>query len=249
MSRRRLIGGSVAAVVAGAISGVIGSQLALSDATIRFIGNDASILALLDTGRERVLIVLGSPNERLLKNAIGLRTIGNHRLDLIIAPYQVLATTTAREELQFDTVQSVSVQGNLSLPPVRGKVLPIAEALEIGVGNSGRLRVLPMAMVAGTTPAENPDYLVEVDLSGARLTLASSDTALRLASGRSAHLVAVPGSPGPIALNRPAAPLIVCSRPIEPQPEIVQMPVYSNDPVVVQLKRDGISINSNQLSS
>lgn len=236
-------------MAAGAISGVIGSRLALSDATIRFIGTQAAMLALLDTGRERVLIVLGSPDERLLRNAIGLRTIGNHRLDLIVAPYQVLTMPVAREELRFDTVQTVSVQGHLSLPPVRGEILPIATALEIGLGDSGRLLVHPQNSAAALTTEENPDYLVEIELNGARLSLGSSDSAFRLASRKSAHVVAMPGSPGPTALDRMSAPLIVCSKPIESRPDIVQMPVFPNDPVVIQLKRDGISINSNQLSS
>lgn len=249
ISRRRLIGTGIATVVAGAVSGVIGSQLALSDASIRFIGTRAAILALLDTGRERVLIVLGTPDERLLRNAIGLRTIGNHRLDLIITPYQVLTMPSAREQLGFDTVQTVSVQGHLSLPPVRGEILPVADALEIGLGDTGTLRVLPLGIAADLSTPENPDYLVEIAINGARLRLGSSDAAFRLSTGVSAHLAVVPGSPGPTVLNRVSAPLIVCSSPLEPQPDVMQMPVFPNDPVVVQLKRDGVSINSNQLSS
>lgn len=249
ISRRRLITAGIATITAGAVSGYIGSQLALSDASIRFIGTRTAILALLDTGRERVLIVLGAPDDRLLRNAIGLRTIGNHRLDLIIAPYRVLTMPAALQHLGFDTVQTVSVQGHLSLPPVRGEILPLADALEIRLGDSGIMRVLSLGFAVGLSEPEDPDYLVEVTLNGARISLGSADAAFRSGSGIPAHLVAVPGRPGPIVTQQTSAPLIVCSTPVEPQADMIQMPVFPNDPVVVHLKQNGITVNSNQLSS
>ena len=239
ISRRKLaIGG-----VGGILLGLTGVALTRSEASIRFIGRRQTIIALLDTSSERVLIVLGDQDDELLSNVPGLKTVGNTRIDLVVANHRILATRAAREYLQIDTITALSVQASSSLPPIRGNVNQITESTVLDLGGKSTMKI----DVTGLE-ADHPDFLVTINCHGTRLILSSSNAALRAISDRSPDLLAVPG-PAEANTHAHLSPhVLVCNTP-DDSLETRQMQVFATDPAIVRIGDGSISVRDDQLSS
>jgi hypothetical protein len=245
ISRRQFFG----ATAAGVMAGLAGVAVTRGEATIRLIGRRSSIIALLDNGTERVLMVLGSQDDDLLMNIPGLKTVGNTRVDLVIASHRILATRAARHHLNIETTPTLAIQAHASLPPIHGNVTPIVHPIVLGIGNATTLQVQPTRARLTGPEAEHPEFLITVDCVGRHLILASGDQALLLADGVSPAMLVVPGSPGTNATTRLNPQVLVSNSPATEGIAAPQIQVFRTDPAVVRIHADGLILRDDQLSS
>lgn len=240
ISRRLFLGGAVAGVGLG-YAGITATG---SEASIRFIGRRETIVALLDTGTERVLFVLGERDDELLENVPGLTTLGKTRIDMVIASYRVLATRAAREHLQVGSTPVLSIQADHSLPPIRGNISLISTMVELELGAATQMQLTP-----ATSPPDNPGFVAHIHCRGTSIALTSGGTAARLDPGSNIDLLALPGRPDLKSLNLLHPTLLVSNAPVDSETDIHQMQVYPADPQVVKIGQGSISVRDDQLSS
>lgn len=245
ISRRGLI----TAAVTGMSVGLAGVYLIQGDASIRFIGRRSTIITLLDTGTERVLMVLGDQDDELLENIVGLKTVGNTRVDLVIASHRILATRSARMHLRIDSTQTIAIQASASLPPIRGEVTSATQAVSLDIGKQTSIQIAPSAATLSSSNAHHPDFVVSATCHNTSMILASSDAALRLSDGGICDLLAVPGSPGDVAMARINPQLFVSNRPLVEEASITQMQVFESDPQTIRIGDGKLQIRDDQLSS
>ena len=241
MISRRLLAGST---LTGAIFGLAGISATRSDASIRFIGRQRTIVALLDTGSERVIFVLGDRDDQLLADITGLTTIGNTRIDMVVASYRVLATQAAREHLRINSTTTISVQSNLSLPPIRGQVSPLTQIADITLGDATSMRLTPV-----TDIDEEAHFVADIVSYGVRIILAGQDGAVRFSRSSSCDLLAIPGRPDTRTVSNVHPQVLVCNSPNKDQISINQIQVFRTDPQVVRIGDGRISFRDDQLSS
>lgn len=239
ISRRKLVIGGVG----GILFGLTAVALTRSETSIRFIGRRQTIIALLDTSTERVLIVLGEQDDELLTYVPGLKTVGNTRIDLVVASHRVLATRAAREHLHIDNITTLSVQASSSLPPIRGEVTSITGSTTLDLGGKSTMKI----DVTGLQ-ADHPDFLVTFDFQGSRLFLASSSAAMRTIDNRSPNLLAVPGPAEAIPDLQVTPHVLVCNAPDDTL-KTPQIQVFPTDPTIVRIGDGSISVRDDQLSS
>lgn len=215
-----------------------------SNASIRFIGRRESIIALLDTGVERVILLLGELDDELFGDAAGLNTIGNSRIDLVMGTYNVIASRSAREHLRLDSTAAIVIQGDASLPPVRGNISMITATADIKLGETTSIRIAPSLM-----PAEHPDFAVDIRHKNTRMILTSGEAGLRLVDSGSCSLLVIPGRPSERAISAVQPQLVVCNSPNLEELPVHQMQVFRSDPQVVRIHDEGIGVRDDQLSS
>lgn len=228
----------------GAILGITGMAFTRTEASIRFIGRRETIVALLDTGVERVLFLLGESDDELLGDIAGLSIIGNTRIDMVVGSYGAISTRSAREHLRLDATTAIVIQSDTSLPPIRGDISTVTATTDLQLGDSTRIRIAP-----SPGPAENQDFVVDIHHKDTRVILVSNEAALRLVDAGSCAVLVVPGRPGETAINRVQPQLIVCNSPNLEQLPVSQMQVYRTDPQVVRIEGSGIRVHDDQLSS
>lgn len=245
INRRQLL----AATATGVVVGLVGASVTRGDVSIRFIGRQSTIIALLDTGEARAMLVLGQRDDDLLENIPGLKTVGNTRIDLVIASHRVLATHAAREHLQIDSTPTIAIQANTSLAPIRGDITPVTSAIELEVGDAIPVRITASGSGLPDLEADDPDFVISAKYDETRILFASSDSALRLTDDGACDLLAVPGSPGNVALARYKPQLFVSNSPLKEGLLSAQMQVFRSDPMVVQIERGGIQLRDDQVSS
>lgn len=245
IDRRRLLTLTATAAL-GVGAGFAGARLSGEQASIRFIGDRNSMIALLDTGQERVIFVVGEQNDALTKNVANLVTVGNGRIDLVVATHRVLATRAAREYLGIEEVTTVCLQSDMSLPAIRGKVKTTAHNMDITLGNTATLSIRPQ----GPAPvnADHPEYIGDIRIQGIRMLIGSSLSALRRANVGRADLLAVTGAVTDEILGQVEPSLVVCNSPLEAS-DAAQMQVFWNDPVIVRIDDGAIRFRPDQLSS
>ncbi len=239
ISRRKLAVGSLA----GALFGLSGVALLRNDASIRFMGQGNTIIALLDTSRERVLFVLGEQNEGLLEKLNGLTTAGNSRIDLVVATHRILTTQAGRKHLRPDLPPTLAMQTSSSLPPLRGQVTTALDSTTVEIGEETMIEV----EVAGSDP-DHPDFLVTILCQGADIVFTNSKSGLRLMKDPTCDLLALPGSADAITGSYISPKLLVTNAPM-PELDGDQLEVFPSDPSVVRIGNGGISVRDDQLSS
>ena len=239
IGRRTLLAGSLG----GLLFGLTGVALLRNDSSIRFIGRRQTIIALLDTTTERVLFVLGERDDELLAYIAGLTTVGNARIDLVVASHRVLATRAAREHLNAGTVPTLVLQMSGSMPPIRGNVTNISGGTTLDLGGKALMEI----DVTGTE-ADHPDFLVNIDIRGNQLQLASSEYSLRMSEIGNPTLLALPGSAAGVERLNISPEVLVCNAP---NPDLAnrQVEVFASDPSIVQIGEGSLTIREDQLSS
>lgn len=240
ISRRSFLGVSLI----GAMCGLIASSRSRAEASIRFIGRRETIIALLDTGSERVLFLLGEQDDELLASIPGLTTIGNSRIDLVVGTHRLLSTRAAREHLHLDSTRAVAIQADASLPPIRGEISTVTETIELQLGDMTSIQITPLVR-----PDDHPDFSVTIRHRDVSIALVSGEDALRHVDIGAYALLAIPGRPGIRATSTVQPQLIVCNSPNLEDVAINQMAVYRDDPQVVRIDPAGIRIRDDQLFS
>ncbi len=191
MSSRRAILSAVLAAIPVGIGASFGMRHWLTGGmSVRLLGRDDSMLALFDTGNERVLLLLGEPHLELLANLSHLLPVGQTRIDMIVGSHAWLTVGGARSHLDLQAVTTLSVQASASAPPIRGNVYPVTSTLRFQVGDTSD--ALLLVGHDHDSAATNPDMSVEISAAGTRLLFASGGDALG-STGTPLHLLAVPG--------------------------------------------------------
>lgn len=239
INRRKLIIGAVG----GTLIGLGGMALTRNGASIRFIGRRNTIIALLDTSTERALIVLGERDDDLLDFVPGLKTVGNTRIDLVIAGHHILSTSAAREHFQLVSTSTISVQGSASLPPIRGDVTAVTSSSTIKLGKNTEIKI----SVAGIQD-DQPDFLVDIATRETRLVLLSGGSTLRMNDIASPDLLALPGSADQLTRSNITPQILVCNTRSEAI-KVPQMEVFPLDPSIIRLNDGSLSVRDDQLSS
>lgn len=238
ITRRKL----VTATAGGTLFGLTGVMLTRGEASIRFIGRRSTIIALLDTKTERVLFLLGEQDDGLLSHIPGLTTVGNSRIDLVIASHRILATAAARKHLQTETIPTLAIQASNSLPPIRGEVTSVTSSLMLNLGETTSMQI-----DVGRAKDDHPDFLVAISSHGCSLLMGSSHTALRMANHGHCDLLTLPGSAASIVDSNISPQLLVCNS-LSDETGFAQMDVFPTDPISVQIGNGAISIRDDQLS-
>lgn len=248
ITRRRFVATALAATTSGIVAGIAAARAMRPGPSVRFIGRIDSMIALLDTAGERVLIVLGERDDDLLASIPGLKLAGSRRVDLVIASHAVLASRAAREHLDLDHVTALCLQSSASLPPIRGKVLPAASSTSLTLGNTTNVsvRLRPTSLVPGSSA--RPAFVIAVTMADTRLVFADNGDSLRLADSAPVHLIAVPGEIAESDLRTPNAALLVTTQ-ADQHAERAALHVTSTNPVVVQVRDGAIEVQEHQLLS
>ena len=239
MISRRAIAAGIVGVAGGGLGGVLVAMRARPEASIRFIGREDTIIALLDTTNERVLFFLGEPNERVLDHLPQLLTYGGTRVDLIAASHRWLTFAGIRDAIDLDSTQTLVLQSDSVLPPIAGNVHVVLDSMVIELSGGTEIRIT----VDRDDPNEpaNPLIAVEIAIDGSRLLLANREPALELVFERQ-QLIAVPGDVSPEALHA-FSPSIVVSTALLEDTIFENVLVYDSDPIALTLSSGTISTN------
>lgn len=239
MISRRAIAAGFVGVAAGGLGGVLIKTWARPEASIRFIGQEDTIIALLDTTSERVLVFLGEPNERVLDHLPQLLTYGGTRVDLIAASHRWLTLDGIRDAIDLDSTQTLVLQADGGLPQISGNTQEVLDSMTIELSGGTEIRFT----IDHDDPNEpaNPLIAVEIAIDGSRLLLANREPALGLVFDRQ-QLIAVPGDVSPEAL-RAFSPSIVVSTALLEDTGFENVLVYDNDPIALTLSGGTISTN------
>lgn len=239
IGRRKLVAGAAG----GILLGLTGIMLTRNEASIRFIGRRQTIIALMDTSTERVLIVLGERDDDLLANTLGLTTVGNTRIDLVVATHRILATQAAREHLQMDSIPSFAIQTNESLTPIRGNTSSITAPVSVELGNGSSMHI----QLTGAE-ADHPDFLITIQCRNNLLVLANHTSALRLLSNGKPDLLALPGPAEGFANSMLTPQILVCNTR-DGASDIAQIEVFPADPSIVRIGDGRLTVRDDQFSS
>lgn len=244
-SRRAVLSAGLAAIPVG-IGTAFGIRHVMATGTIlRILGRDATMLALFDTGNERVLFLLGDPDVGTLGHLAQLLPIGRRRLDIIVGSHQWLTSEGARDHLDLETITTLSLQATASTPPIRGNVYPVTSSLqfELGKNSSVSLSVGRAHEAAGT----NPDFVAEIRLGETRLVLARGATALHgIEAGP--HLLAVPGEIDPESITIIQPGILVCTSSTA-EMDVPAVQAFPDDAVVFTIRDGSVSIREDQFFS
>lgn len=193
---------------------------------------------MLDTSNERALFVLGERDDELLQNIPGLTTIGNNRIDLIIASHGTLATQAARTHLGTDHIKTLAIEGHESLPPIRGNITPVSGPISLNLGNATSLQL----DIAGRGEDQSI-FLATIHHQDIRVILASSRTALQLQKKLDVAVLAVPGQAANIS-DLTLTPQILVTNTPDAALDIKQPEVSASDPINIKIDQGTISIHS-----
>lgn len=248
ITRRRLIASSAAALACGSAIGVVGSQMQTPQSSLRAIGARKSMLVLVDTGNERVLFVLGEPNESLLKNAAGISTIGNQRIDVLVATHLVLASRAARESLPLESAHTLCLQSDMTLPPIQGVNDVVMDNATLELGDGMHLSVWIDQSVQNEDALNQPSFSVGITREKVSAVLLGGAQAKVPPSQSSPDVLVVPGAANAELARKMSPSLLVCN---EGNPAVLtdQMQVFWNDPVRIELGTETISYRRDQLWS
>lgn len=188
ISRRSLLV-AVASVPIGTAIGAGAYITNRSDPSIRVIGNRDGMLIMLETVTERLLLLTGEVDDRLWSQRSNLITIGKERLDAIIATYANLIALGINGKTVGNTT-ILSLQRNASLPPLRGMVVPVADYVEMQLGELARLTIDVFATVEGD---DAPDFLITFICEGTTSVIASRSSVAPRTSLSGVDALIVPG--------------------------------------------------------
>ncbi|MCO5225617.1 MAG: hypothetical protein M9953_09780 [Thermomicrobiales bacterium] len=212
--------------------------------SIRVIGDRDGMLIMLETDTERLLLLAGEVDKNLWSKRSNLITVGRERLDVIIATYANLLALSINGQTVNDSSTILSLQRNLSLPPLRGAVIPVADLMEIQVGEATQLTIRVIASIAGD---EAPNFLITFISEGTTSVIASSSSAAHLASLSGVDALVVPGE---IALEdiaglRPSLLLSSMTERVGGSQD--QILVFTDSTSELLLKNGAIHVEANQL--
>lgn len=234
------------AFVLGGISLPFGVGLGLwvhaanqSQPSIRLIGDDDGILALFDTGRERVLMLTGPISDYLWNQLPILRTLGHSRIDLLIGSYENLLPRSVRQDV--GNALAISLQRDASLPPLAGDVQIVSDYSEIALSDHAKITL----QLSGT----NSDFVVSCDIADTTVVLVSSIAAMRLMKLTGIHALIVPGEfvSEDISLNHASLIIGASDSPMNLEQPYLQ--IFPTSVTSVTPHDGGISVPQDQLSS
>jgi hypothetical protein len=171
VTRRTVVTAGVAGTAVGFMwSGGFAWANKVREPVVDVIGQDESQLALLDTGRERVLILSGPPNDRMLEELPGMLGLFRRRIDLVLATESVFRS-------QLGTLRSISMIGStIALPEAAIPASPHADAtltmpVEMRMSNDVTLRCYTHSR---STDNSTTGWRVEVQRGEAAICIAGS---------------------------------------------------------------------------
>lgn len=243
MISRRAFTAGLAAIPFGAAGGFMIRHWIASGASIRFIGRNESMIALLDTSNVRILFLIGDPDAPMLAYLPQLLTVGRTRVDVIIASHRWLTTGGLRSTLDIASVNTISLQAHASLPPIQGNIVALTDHMEIDLeeGNKIAISVRPF-----DDPAD-PDALIDIACDGTRIILANRASALNAADTKP-NLLALPGDIDGELIQQ-VGPALFLGTDLYPESALPQMQLFHNDSVNLAIRNGAVIVRENQLSS
>lgn len=210
-----------------------------SHASIRLIGDNDGILALLDTGHERVLMLTGSISDYLWNQLPILRTLGRSRIDLLIGSYENLLPRSVRDDV--GEALAISLQRDASLPPLAGDVQIVSDYSEIALGDHAKITL----QLSGA----NSDFVVSCDVADTSVVLVSSTSAMRLIEETGMYALIVPGEfvSEDISLNHASLIIGASDPPMNLEQPYLQ--IFPTSVTSITPHDGGISVPQDQLSS
>lgn len=117
-SRRHLVLGALAGVVAGGAWGAAIQALARpSSPTISLVGSENSLIALIDTTDVRVLLMLGPADDGLIAEIPTLLTLARQRIDIVIGASSTLSGLPPGFGSRWKVLHTFSIPGDGASPP------------------------------------------------------------------------------------------------------------------------------------
>lgn len=214
--------------------------------SIRVIGDREGMLVMLETGSERLLLLTGEVDEKLWSQRSNLITVGRERLDAILAAYANLLALGINGQTVGDSTTINSLQRNLSLPPLRGTVIPVADQVQMQLGETAQLSIEVIASIDGDAA---PDFRATFASDGTTSVIASSSSAAARASLSGVDALIVPGEieAEDIAGLRPSLLLSSATDRIPGSQD--QMLVFTDSTSELVLKDGAIHVDARQLLS
>lgn len=225
---RRALTAALAAIPAGIAGGMLVRHWTATDgASIRFIGQRDTMIALFDSGNERALFLIGEPDSRVLEHLPQLLTFGRTRVDLLIASHRWLTADGIRSAIDLETTATLSLQANTSVPPISGNVLPVTDSYLVKLGEIAEITI-SVSPDVGDEP-NDPLTAIEIRANDTRLLVANREPALWLTSGRTTLLAA----PGDIAVEsiETISPSVFVGTALYDDAPFEQLLVYYNEPI------------------
>ncbi|MCA9832536.1 MAG: hypothetical protein KC435_01180 [Thermomicrobiales bacterium] len=240
ISRRNLVIGGIS-IPTGVGLGLWAHTANRLAASIRLIGNDDGILTLLDTGRERVLILSGTIDSDLWSHLPILRTLGRARIDMVIGSYANLLPRTVREGV--GEALMISMQKDASLPPLGGNVQVITDYTELAVG-AGKVTVEASGPVV-----ESPTFVIAWEIEDTTTLILSGIEALRQRHQSQVHALVVPGELAAEDVSNTGAALIVGAADVPVNLEGPYLQIFPTAVTTITPGDEAISVPKDQLSS
>lgn len=245
ISRRSLLLGAVSLPVGISIGA--GAHVAnRPQPSIRVIGSRHGMLVTLETGSERVLILAGEVDEDLWQQRSSLMTLGRKRIDAIVSTYSALTTVAIPNLDANDSTVIYSLQRSMSLPPLRGNVFPVADVLEMKLGDAGRLAIQVVPSIDGDGA---PDFLVTFEVEDTRSIVSSNSTAVRHVTESGIAAIIVPGAVDPEDMLGVGPELVVTTDTERLVGSPRQLLVFSDSAAELLLDRGMVRVNRGQVLS
>ncbi len=236
ISRRSMVTATLAAIPVGVSGGFLARTFLGSGASIRFLGRNDAMISLLDTGVTRALFLLGEPDVAMLANVAQLLTLGRTRLDLVVGSHRWLTADGLRSELDLHRLTTISLQADASLPPIRGKVIPVTDVQFLGLGSDCDVTI---RLARGTSAnADDPAVHVGIRFQHTRMVLASSPAAP--GDNDSLALLAVAGEVNADALAQ-VSPALFVGTTLPKGYDGSAILMHHNEPVKLRIHKDSVS--------
>lgn len=238
MISRRVFTALLAGIPAGVIGGSFLRRWTTPGASIRFIGQRDTLLALLDTGEERVLFLLGEPDTRVLEHLPQLLTVGNIRIDLVVGSHRWLTSDGFRSAIDLESIATLSLQGDTSLAPISGNVTPVTSVRSIRLGSETTV-TLSVDQQFGDDP-NDPHMLVEIWIDETRIALANTVASFTMLTDP-IHLLAAPGEVSVEAIEQVSPSVFVGTALHEPR-QFEELLTYYNEPIALVINNGQLEV-------
>jgi len=212
-TRRQLALATLTGAVAGGAWGAAIQALAKpSSPSLSLVGKGNSQVALIDTTRVRVLILLGPANADPIEIVPAMLTLVRQRLDIVIGSSTAIERLPAGFLSHWRTAHQFAIPTSDSPSPGSRLQTPVIEDYVIDLGDDAKLEIHRSTRDAwDTAKATQHLWLVTARFGSASLLLAPDSQSADVLAERGASLLAVPGgdaghmsrllSPASLAMN------------------------------------------------
>lgn len=215
LTRRQLLSGSLAGVVAGGAWGAAIQSLAKPSApTVSLIGAGASQIALVDTIDLRVLILLGPVSDGLVDAIPMLLTMVRQRLDIVVGPAATIEHLPAGFTSRWRVAHTFVIPAAGAATPATRTQTSVVDDFRLEPGNGVELVIRRSTRADWQAHAETQQlWTVTTTFDEAALVFAPDMASVDVLAERGPAVLAVPkGEVGHIARRWSPAAIAVNAR-------------------------------------